>query len=69
VRQAQAVRLAPAIDLIIRDSRMNGSVLIFLLLAPFGFWAAYHYYHDRHRPEPTANLVVCIGLGAAARYL
>jgi hypothetical protein len=68
VRQAQAVRLAPAIDLIIRDSRMNGSGLIFLLLAPFGFWAAYSY-HDRHRPETTANLVIGIRLVAAARYL
>lgn len=48
---------------------MNGSLLIFLLLAPFLFWAAYHYYHDRHRPEPIANLVICIGLGAAAAYL
>ena len=48
---------------------MNSSLFVFGLLVPLLFWIAYHYYHDRHRPEPVANLVLCIGLGAAAAYL
>lgn len=48
---------------------MNVSTLIFALLIPILFWAAYHYYHDRHRPEPVANLLLCIVLGAAGAYL
>lgn len=48
---------------------MNGAMLIFPVLIPLLFWAAYHYYHDRHRPEPVANLLVCVGLGIAASYL
>jgi RsiW-degrading membrane proteinase PrsW (M82 family) len=48
---------------------MNGSVLIFPVLVPLIFWGAYHYYHDRHRPEPVANLLICIALGVAASYL
>lgn len=44
-------------------------MLVFPLLVPLLFWAAYHYYHDRHRPEPVSNLVLCIALGAAAAYL
>ena len=48
---------------------MTLSMLVFPLLVPLLFWAAYHYYHDRHRPEPVWNLVLCIGLGAGAAYL
>ena len=48
---------------------MYASMLIFAVLVPLLFWAAYHYYHDRHRPEPVVNLLVCIGLGVAASYL
>jgi len=44
-------------------------LLVFILLVPFMFWAAYHYYHDRHRPEPVGNLLLCILLGVAAAYL
>lgn len=46
-----------------------GPWLVFPLLVPFLFWAAYHYYHDRHRPEPLANLFGCILLGVAAAWL
>lgn len=42
---------------------------VFVLLVPLMFWAAYHYYHDRDRPEPVANLLLCILLGVAAAYL
>lgn len=48
---------------------MNGTGLVFPLLVPLLFWAAYHYYHDRHRPEPLGHLLLCILLGAAAAYL
>ena len=48
---------------------MNWSLLVFPVLVPLLFWSAYHYYHDRHRPEPVFNLLVCIGLGVAASYL
>lgn len=48
---------------------VNISLLIFPVLVPLLFWGAYHYYHDRHRPEPVANLLLCIALGVAAAYL
>lgn len=44
-------------------------LIIFALLVPFMFWTAYHYYHDRHRPEPVGNLVLSILLGVAAAWL
>ena len=48
---------------------MNLSALVFALLFPLLFWAAYHYYHDRHRPEPIGNLLLCLLLGIASAYL
>ncbi len=48
---------------------MPSTALVFPLLIPLLFWAAYHYYHDRHRPEPIGNLLVCIVLGVGAAYL
>jgi len=45
------------------------SLLVSALLVPLLFWAAYHYYHDRHRPEPVANLAIALGLGALASPL
>ena len=38
-------------------------------LLPVLFWAAYHYYHDRHRPEPVGHLFLALLLGAAASLL
>lgn len=43
--------------------------LMTLLIAPAMFWAAYHYYKDRHQPEPVRNLLLTYGLGIAAGYL
>lgn len=40
--------------------------LIPQILLPVIFWAGYHYYKDRHLPEPVGNLVFCFGLGIAA---
>lgn len=45
---------------------MNGHLLVFAVLLPLAFWFAYHYYHDRHRPEPVVNLLIALALGAAA---
>jgi len=44
-------------------------LLLYAVLLPLVFWAAYHYYHDRHRPEPVMNLLMTLGLGVAASLL
>lgn len=43
--------------------------ILTLIIAPTLFWAAYHYYKDRHQPEPISNLLLTYGLGIAAGYL
>lgn len=43
--------------------------ILTLIIAPTLFWAAYHYYKDRHQPEPISNLLLSYGLGIAAGYL
>lgn len=48
---------------------MSANLLISAAFLPALFWAAYHYHHDRHRPEPVANLIITLGLGAAASLL
>lgn len=48
---------------------MNWSLLIFPFLLPLSFWAAYHYYHDRNRPEPVVNLALSLGLGVVAALI
>ena len=40
-----------------------------LLLAPIAFWAMFHYYKDRYRPEPVLNLILLYVLGVAAGHL
>lgn len=40
-----------------------------LLTLPLLFWAAYHYYHDRHRPEPLSFLLFALVLGYLSAYL
>lgn len=39
------------------------------LMVPAFFWAAYHYYKDRHRPEPILMLLVSTLLGYCAAYI
>ena len=39
------------------------------IFVPVLFWAGYHYYKDRHQPEPVLNLVFCFLLGIGASYL
>lgn len=48
---------------------MEYTMLILPIVAPVLFWAAYHYYKDRHMPEPIGNLVLCFGLGILSFYL
>ncbi|MEJ2088061.1 MAG: PrsW family intramembrane metalloprotease [Gammaproteobacteria bacterium] len=48
---------------------MRLELVLSAVLLPFLFWVAYHYYHDRHRPEPVINLVVTVGLGAVASLI
>ena len=48
---------------------MRFTVAIVPILLPVLFWAGYHYYKDRHQPEPILNLVFCFLLGIAASYL
>ena len=39
------------------------------LLLPLFFWAAYHYYKDRHQPEPIGLLILSIVLGYISAHL
>lgn len=48
---------------------MQLTLLILPILIPVLFWAGYHYYKDRHQPEPVGNLLFCFFLGVAASYL
>lgn len=49
---------------------MNQYTIICLPIAgPILFWIGYHYYKDRHLPEPLLNLAVAFCLGIAASYL
>lgn len=45
---------------------MQQGLLILPVIVPVLFWAAYHYYQDRHLPEPPANLLLCFALGVVA---
>lgn len=40
-----------------------------LIAGPALFWGAYHWYRDRHRPEPPAFLLLSYGLGVAGGTL
>ena len=48
---------------------MRFALIIATILLPVLFWAGYHYYKDRHKPEPLLNLFTCFLLGVAASYL
>lgn len=43
--------------------------LIALIAGPTLFWGAYHWYKDRHRPEPAGYLLLSYGLGIAGGVL
>ena len=45
---------------------MQQALLIAPIVLPILFWAGYHYYKDRHLPEPIGHLVLAFMLGALA---
>lgn len=42
---------------------------IFPLILPLVFWAGYHYYKDRHLPEPLSHLALAFILGVGSFFL
>lgn len=48
---------------------MQQALLVIPVLLPLVFWAVYHYYKDRHLPEPIGHLVLAFGLGLLAAGL
>jgi len=48
---------------------MNMTNVVVGLIAPMGFWCAYHLYKDRHQPEPAVNIVLTYLLGIASGWL
>ena len=47
----------------------QSAALAAMIAAPALFWGAYHYYKDRHAPEPGAYLLLSFGLGIAGAWL
>ena len=45
---------------------MQQVLLILPIVLPVFFWAAYHYYKDRHLPEPFGHLVLALVFGVLA---
>jgi RsiW-degrading membrane proteinase PrsW (M82 family) len=43
--------------------------LVLPILLPVAFWACYHYYKDRHLPEPISHLLLAFVLGVGSYYL
>jgi RsiW-degrading membrane proteinase PrsW (M82 family) len=39
------------------------------IVLPLCFWAGYHYYKDRHLPEPVGHLAIAFFLGIVSYYL
>ena len=39
------------------------------VILPVIFWAGYHYYKDRHLPEPISHLLLAFTLGVGSFYL
>jgi RsiW-degrading membrane proteinase PrsW (M82 family) len=42
---------------------------LFPVLLPVLFWGSYHYYKDRHLPEPIGLLLLALGLGILSAAL
>ncbi|MEM8815646.1 MAG: PrsW family glutamic-type intramembrane protease [Pseudomonadota bacterium] len=45
------------------------SLMTLPVALPVLLWAVYHYYKDRHLPEPLGNLALCFLLGIGAAWL
>jgi len=48
---------------------MEQLLLIAPIAVPVLFWAVYHYYKDRHLPEPVGHLAFTFALGVAAAWI
>lgn len=48
---------------------MLKGLLTLPVIVPVLFWAAYHYYKDRHLPEPVSHLLLCFAFGIGASWL
>lgn len=48
---------------------MNYTPQLLPLIVPVAFWAGYHYYKDRHLPEPIPHLLLAFALGLGSFYL
>jgi len=48
---------------------MHYTVLALPVVLPVLFWAFYHYYKDRHHPEPVGFLVLAFLLGVGSFYI
>lgn len=48
---------------------MQYGAMVLPILLPVTFWACYHYYKDRHLPEPISHLALAFGLGSGSYYL
>ena len=48
---------------------MHYIVLCLPIILPALFWAGYHYYTDRHLPEPVSHLLLAFALGTGSFYL
>ena len=46
--------------------QMKLALAVVPILIPVVFWAGYHYYKDRHQPEPLINLLICFVMGLLA---
>lgn len=49
--------------------RIEGFSYWATLFLPILFWSAYHYYKDRHRPEPLILLFLSVALGYVSAYI
>jgi RsiW-degrading membrane proteinase PrsW (M82 family) len=48
---------------------MHFSMYVVPVVLPVLFWTGYHYYKDRHLPEPIGHLLLAFILGIAAFWL
>jgi RsiW-degrading membrane proteinase PrsW (M82 family) len=48
---------------------MRNFIHLLPVILPLLFWAGYHYYKDRHLPEPVSHLLLAFTLGAGSFYL
>ena len=48
---------------------MRYTIHLLPVILPVLFWAGYHYYKDRHLPEPFSHLLLAFALGVGSFYL